>query len=78
MEATISQFWMLKVILAVSKSTIFTWLIGTLTALIEATNSWSVNIDNGLVNGVIFIDLKKNLIHHRPYYPYTKASGIWR
>lgn len=31
----------------------------TLTALIEATNSWSVNIDNGLVNGVVFIDLKK-------------------
>ena len=31
----------------------------TLTALIEATNSWSVNIDNGLVNGVIFIDLNK-------------------
>ena len=29
------------------------------TALIEATNSWSVNIDNGLVIGVIFIDLKK-------------------
>ena len=24
-----------------------------------ATNCWSVNIDNGLVNGVIFIDLKK-------------------
>jgi retron-type reverse transcriptase len=31
----------------------------TLTALIEATNSWSVNIDNRLVNGVVFIDLKK-------------------
>jgi hypothetical protein len=31
----------------------------TLTALIDATNSWSVNIDNGLVNGVVFIDLKK-------------------
>jgi hypothetical protein len=32
----------------------------TLTALIQATNSWSVNIDNGLVNnGVVFIDLKK-------------------
>jgi hypothetical protein len=31
----------------------------TLTALIEATNSWCVNIDNGLVNGVVFIDLKK-------------------
>ena len=32
---------------------------GTITALLEATNSWSVNIDNGLINGVIFIDLKK-------------------
>ena len=31
----------------------------TLTALIDATNSWSINIDNGLVNGVVFIDLKK-------------------
>ena len=37
----------------------FRSLHSTLTALIEATNSWSVNIDNGLVNGVIFIDLKK-------------------
>jgi hypothetical protein len=31
----------------------------TLTALIEATNSWSFNIDHGLVNGVVLIDLKK-------------------
>ena len=30
-----------------------------LTALLEATNSWSVNTDNGLLNGVVFIDLKK-------------------
>ena len=30
-----------------------------LTALVDAANSWSVNIDNGLVNGVVFIDLKK-------------------
>jgi len=37
----------------------FRSLHSTLTALLEATNSWSVNIDNGLVNGVIFIDLKK-------------------
>ena len=36
----------------------FQSLHSTLTALIEATNCWSVNIDNGLVNGVIFIDLK--------------------
>ena len=31
----------------------------TLTALLEATNSWSVNIDKGLLNAVVFIDLKK-------------------
>ena len=31
----------------------------TLTSLLEATNDWSVNIDNGLLNGVVFIDLKK-------------------
>ena len=31
----------------------------TLTALFEATNNWSVNIDNGLLNGIVIIDLKK-------------------
>lgn len=31
----------------------------TLTALLETTNNWSINIDNGLLNGVLFIDLKK-------------------
>ena len=38
----------------------------TLTALLEATNHWSVNIDNGMLNGVVFIDLKKafNTIDH--------------
>ena len=34
-------------------------LHSTLTALMEATDKWSINIDNGLLNGVIFIDLKK-------------------
>ena len=37
----------------------FRSLHSTLTALLEATNNWSVNIDNGLLNGVVFIDLKK-------------------
>ena len=37
----------------------FRSLHSTLMALVEATNSWSVNIDNGLINGVVFIDLKK-------------------
>ena len=36
-----------------------TSLHSTLTALLEATNAWSVNITNGLLNGVIFIDLTK-------------------
>jgi hypothetical protein len=31
-------------------------------ALIEATDNWSINIDKGLLNEVIFIDLKKHLI----------------
>ena len=31
----------------------------TLTALLETTNNWSINIDNGLLNGVLFVDLKK-------------------
>ena len=31
----------------------------TLTALLETTNNWSINIDNGLLNGVPFIDPKK-------------------
>jgi hypothetical protein len=37
----------------------FRTLHSTVTALLEATNDWSVNIDKGLVNGIIFIDLKK-------------------
>lgn len=37
----------------------FRALHSTMTTLLETTNSWSVNIDNGFINGVIFIDLKK-------------------
>ena len=37
----------------------FRSLHSTLMALLEATNAWSVNIDNGLLNGVVFIDLTK-------------------
>ena len=31
----------------------------TLTALLEATNDWYLNIDDGLINSVLFLDLKK-------------------
>ena len=37
----------------------FRSLHSTLTALIEATNDWTINIDIGNLNGVVFIDLKK-------------------
>ena len=37
----------------------FRSLHSTLTALIETTNNWSVNVDDGLLNGVGFIDLQK-------------------
>ena len=37
----------------------FRSLHSTLTALLEATENWPLNIDNGLINEVIFIDLKK-------------------
>ena len=44
----------------------------TVTALLETTNNWCVNIDKGLLNGVIFIDLKKAFDHR--YLIYTR----WR
>ena len=28
-------------------------------SLLQSTNNWCINIDKGLLNGVIFIDLKK-------------------
>ena len=37
----------------------FRTLHSTMTALLETTNNWSINIDNGLLNGVVYIDLKK-------------------
>ena len=37
----------------------FRSLHSTMTALLETTNNWSINIDDGLLNGVVYIDLKK-------------------
>ena len=36
-------------------------LHSTLTALLDATNDWYLNMDNGPVNGVLFLDLRKSL-----------------
>ena len=53
-------------------------LHSTLTSLLEASNSWSVNIDNGLINGVIFIDLKKafDTIDHKILFRKLASYGI--
>ena len=37
----------------------FRSLHSTITALLETTDNCCVNIDNGFINGIIFIDLKK-------------------
>ena len=37
----------------------FRSLQSTVTALLEATDTWSINIDRGLVSAVVFLDLKK-------------------
>ena len=56
----------------------FRSLHSTLTSLLEASNSWSVNIDNGLINGVIFIDLKKafDTIDHKILLRKLVSYGI--
>ena len=56
----------------------FRTLHSTLTSLLEAFNSWSVNIDNSLINGVIFIDLKKafDTIDHKILLRKLASYGI--
>ena len=41
----------------------FRSLHSTVTALLEATDSWAFNIDRGYVNGVVFLHLKKGFRH---------------
>ena len=49
-----------------------------MTSLLESTNSWCVNIDKGLLNGVIFIDLKKafDTIDHEILLRKLKSFGV--
>ena len=49
----------MKIVLLNSGQSSFRSIHSTLTALLEKYDSWCVNIDEGLLNGVIFIDLKK-------------------
>ena len=49
----------MKIVLLNSGQCGFRSIHSTLTALLEKNDSLCVNIDKGLLNGVIFIDLKK-------------------
>ena len=57
----------------------FRSLHSMLTVLLEATNAWLVNIDNGLLNGVVFIDRTKafETIGHEIILRVDQAAIKW-
>ena len=56
----------------------FRSLHSTVTALLEATDSWAFNIDRGYVNVVVFLDLKKafNTVDHEILLTKMNRCGI--
>ena len=50
----------------------------TSTALPEATNNWYLNIDDGLINSVLFLDLKKafDMIDHNILLKKVQLYGL--
>ena len=56
-----------------------------MTSLLSVTNEWLCNIDNGLINGVLFPDIRKafDTINHEillgklEHYGFQKKSLLW-
>ena len=49
----------------------------TLTALLDITNDWFSNMDNGLLKKVLFLDLKKASILLIMKYHLESSFSIW-